>query len=370
MRRSLFKVVGIVLIGLIALAVVILGSALGYRAYRQRENSNALAIHNPNGIQEALYADIGGLRQWLQIRGEDKSNPVILFVHGGPALSMIPFTYRSMRAWEKEFTIVHWDQRGAGRTYLLNGGADTTATGMDQIVDDGLQVSEFVRSRLHKDKIILIGESWGSAVGLEMARRRPDLFVAYIGTGQAINMERAQVLTYRLLLDRVRSEHDETALQRLTTIGPPPYTDPTLRVSEQKILGKYPAKSERVGTFEGMGGDFMSAPGYSLRESYRIIAGATQHRSKLLRDDMKYDATRRGTQFQIPIFFFQGAEDIQAPIQLLNEYEKEISAPQKDLFVFPDGGHNAFYFFSNRFLEELKARVRSLALGAPTQQQR
>jgi pimeloyl-ACP methyl ester carboxylesterase len=339
------------------------GAALGYRAYRQDRNSSALRIHTSNGIDEAKFVDIGGLRQWIQIRGEDKDNPVILFVHGGPALSMIPFTYRSMRSWEKYFT-VHWDQRGAGRTYLLNGGADATASGMQQIIDDGVRVSEFVRSRLHKDKIILVGESCGSAIAMEMARERPDLFYADVGTGQLINLQRADGLTYLLLLARVRSEYDRSAIQRLTAIGAPPYADPSRRTVEQRILAEHPAKSERAGMFDRMGGDFMSAPGYSLRESYQLIAGATQHRAKLVEENQNYSAAGRGKRFEVPVFFFQGSEDIQAPMQLVEEYLRDLTAPAKDLVVFPGGGHNSYFFYSDRFLSELRARVAPLVASA------
>jgi pimeloyl-ACP methyl ester carboxylesterase len=180
MRRVL-KITGLVVVALAMLTGLLLGAALTYRSYRQHQNSVALRIQSPNGIDESMFIEIGGLRQWIQIRGEDRDNPVLLFVHGGPALSMIPFTYRSMRAWEKSFTIVQWDQRGAGRTYLLNGGADATASGMNQIIDDGVRVSEYARRHLRKDRIVLMGESWGSGVALEMARIRPDLFYAYVG---------------------------------------------------------------------------------------------------------------------------------------------------------------------------------------------
>jgi pimeloyl-ACP methyl ester carboxylesterase len=361
MLHRVIKVFVYGLVCVVALIGAVTGSALGYRAYRQHQNGSALRIHSSNGIEEARFVDIGGLRQWIQIRGDDKDNPVILFVHGGPALSMIPFTYRSMRPWEQYFTVVHWDQRGAGRTYLLNGGADDTASGMDQIIDDGIRVSEFVRARLHKDKIVLVGESWGSAVALEMARARPDIFYAYVGTGQAINMPRAEGLTYQLLLARVRSENDERAIHQLEAIGPSPYADPSRRILEQRILAEHPAKSERVGVFDGMGGDFMSAPGYSLRESYQLIAGATQHRAKLVEDDQNYSAARRGMQFEIPVFFFQGSEDIQAPTQLVAEYLRDLTAPAKELVIFPGGGHNSYYFYSERFLGELRARLGPVA---------
>jgi len=268
----ILKILAVAVLGIIVMVGVAAGSALSYRAYRQHQNREALAIHTPNGIEQSMYVEIGGLRQWVQIRGEDRGNPVLLFVHGGPALSMIPFSYRSMRPWEKDYTIVSWDQRGAGRTYFLNGGADNTATGMDQIINDGIQVAEFTRHLLHKDKIILLGESFGSAVSLEMARRRPDLFFADVGTGQAVDMRRAEVLAYEMLLQQVRAEHDEKATAQLMVLGPPPYTDPSRLALEQGIEGDHPGESQG-----SMGADFIFAPGYSLRESFQLIAGATRH---------------------------------------------------------------------------------------------
>ena len=361
MKHRVFKFVGLGIGSLIGVIVFAIAGATAYRAYCQQQNGNALKIQTRNGIDESMFVSIGGLNQWLQIRGEDQANPIILFLHGGPALSMIPFTYRTMRPWEKDFTIVHWDQRGAGRTYLLNGGADETARGMNQIIEDGIEVTDFLRSHLHADKIILVGESFGSTVGLEMTRRRPDLFYAYVGTGQTIDSVQAQVLTYGLLLDRVRLQQDEIAVKRLTIIGAPPYADAALRIEEQRILGDHPAKSEHVGMFAGMSGDYMVAPGYSLRDSYRMIAIATKHRSKLAQENLQYKAASFGRQFAVPLFFFQGTDDIQAPSNLVTDFLKEISAPQKELVLLSGGGHNAYYFLSARFLEELNVRVRPLA---------
>jgi pimeloyl-ACP methyl ester carboxylesterase len=350
------KILGFSLAGLVFLIGVAVCSALGYRAYRQHQNGEALVIHTPQGIDQSMYVEIGGLRQWVQIRGEDRRNPVLLIVHGGPALSMIPFTYRSMRPWEKYYTIVSWDQRGAGRTYILNGGADETATGMDQIRDDGIQVSEVARRLLHQDKIIVLGESFGSAVSLEMVRQRPDLFYADVGTGQAVDMKRAEALAYDLVVRQLRAAHDEKAMAQLLAAGPPPYNDLARLAVVQRIESDHSGEQE-----DSMGADFMFAPGYSLHDSFQLIMGATQHRSKLVAEDANYVAASRGTRFEVPVFFFQGSDDMVAPLQLATEYMNAISAPRKELVVIPGGGHNAFILHSGRFLDELNTRVRPLA---------
>src|SRR5580658_4218585 len=248
------KILGLGLAGILLLVGLAVGGALGWRAHRQLQNAEALAIRTPNGIDQGLYVPIGGLRQWLQIRGEDRGNPVLLVVHGGPALSMIPFTYRSMRSWEKYFTIVSWDQRGAGRTYFLNGGADQTGTGMDQVIDDGVQVAQFARGLLHKDRIIVMGESFGSAVSLEMVRRRPDLFYADVGTGQIVDMPRGEGLAYETLLQQVRAANDDKASAQLLALGPPPYADPSHLLREQRIEAAHPSEPEAT-----LGRDFSYA---------------------------------------------------------------------------------------------------------------
>lgn len=357
----ILRTAGLVLVGAVVLTGIAVGAALGYRIHRQQQNHDALRISSANGIEQGGFVTIGGLRQWIQIRGQDRSNPVILFVHGGPAMSMIPFTYRSMQAWEKFFTIVQWDQRGAGRTYELNGGADATAAGMDQIIDDGAEVADYARNVLHQKRIILLGESYGSAIALEMARGRPDLFYACVGTGQLVDEPRAQRLTYQLLLQRVRAQHDEKATRELVAIGPPPYADASRRVLEQGIEADNPAASER-----NWGPDFLFAPGYSLRDIFQTFIGASRHRSKLVAEDLQYQAVRRGSHFEVPVFFFQGSEDIQAPLELAAEYMAAITAPRKALVVLPGGGHNAFIFYSQRFLEELNSQVRPLATVPPT----
>ena len=165
--------------------LVAVAAAAGYRIHGQHAAASALTIQTPNGIVEAGFQTIGGIEQWIQIRGEDRNNPVILFLHGGPSLSMIPFTWRTMRAWEKQFTIVNWDQRGAGRTYTHNGGAASPATSIDQLIADGIDVAEFARQHLHKRKIILVGESFGTVIGTKWRAEGRICFTPTLAPGRS-----------------------------------------------------------------------------------------------------------------------------------------------------------------------------------------
>lgn len=152
--------------------VVLVTTGLVWRAFRQHQVSEATAIHTSNGIDERRYVRIGGEEQWITIRGQDRNNPAVLVLHGGPGapVSALPGHFL---AWERDFTVIQWDQRGAGKSYTPQ-----AAPSIELMLQDALEVSEFARSRLHLSKIVLVGHSWGSVLGVRMIRARPELFSA------------------------------------------------------------------------------------------------------------------------------------------------------------------------------------------------
>ncbi len=345
----------------IIVAIIVL-AAMSYRAYRQHQISNLLAIRSANGILEAGFVPIGGIQQWVQIRGESRDNPAILFVHGGPGISAIPLSNEAFHSWETAFTVVHWDQRGAGRTYIQSGRSGERMPKLEQIIQDGIEVAEYVRARLHKTKLILIGASWGSVVGIEMVRRRPDLFVAYVGTGQVVNMERNEAVGYRRLMERLHAAGDQRAIERLQQIGPPPYEKLALMGAERQILMAHAPPSEK-NLLLSVALAVTFAPGYSLRDAYDVGSAAFSTRlDPLYAEFMGYDMTRSGTIFEVPMFFIQGADDIQTPTELVQEVFPSLTAPRKELVLVPGGGHSVVFALSTKFLEVLVSRVRPLAM--------
>src|SRR5215467_8193108 len=125
-------------------------------------NARDYVITGPNAIDEARFVEIGGIPQWISIRGEDRNNPVLLFLHGGPGDATNPWGYAGFRTWLKQFTVVQWDQRGAGRTLGRNGPAIGPTITIEQMVRDGIELTELLRTELGQDKVILVGHSWGS----------------------------------------------------------------------------------------------------------------------------------------------------------------------------------------------------------------
>ncbi len=170
--------------------------------FGRERNARDYAITAPNGIDEGRYVPLGGIEQWITIRGEDRKNPVLLFLHGGPGDATNPWSYAVFRTWFKSFTVVQWDQRGTGRTLGKSGPSIASTITIERMRDDGIELAEMLRSTLQKDKILLVGHSWGSTLGAFMAKARPDLFSAFVGTGQVADPRRNTPSPTRLCLPR------------------------------------------------------------------------------------------------------------------------------------------------------------------------
>ena len=178
----------------------------------------------PNAIKEEAFVRIGGIEQWVSIRGQNLDNPVILVLHGGPGVSNAPFA-PAFIPWEKDFTLVEWDQHGAGRTFGRNGAEGTGPLSIDRLTQDGIELTEHLRSRLKKERVILFALSFGSVIALKMVYARPDLFAAYVGSGQFVNAADGDALGYQLTLAQARAVANSEAINALEAMGPPPWPD-------------------------------------------------------------------------------------------------------------------------------------------------
>ncbi|HEY4940286.1 MAG TPA: alpha/beta hydrolase [Rhizomicrobium sp.] len=348
------------LVGLAALVLAVVAIGMGYRAWRQRENGLAMAMAAPNGIEQTGFVAIGGIDQWISIRGRDRANPVILLLHGGPGLAMSPLQLWFV-PWERDFTVVQWDQRGAGLTYGRYGKA-TPDLSEEQIVQDGIELAEYLCRRLHKKKIVLLGHSWGSQIGLQMIRRRPDLFSAYVGTGQAVDNAEAERRGYERLLRMAQSGGDARTVAALKQLGPAPYADADAMMSERRLAAAYAPPGERDYLMKSTP-TALFAPGISLMDLYDNVSGALYSGSRLFAEASAFKAERLGTSFATPVFFFQGDLDDIAPADLVAAYFAKIEAPQKALVRFRGGGHLTLLTMREEFLRQLDVRVRPLAAG-------
>lgn len=356
--RRLATALGVVVL----LVAVLIGCALGYRAIRQHQRAVEMALRGPGAIQEGRYVRIGGVDQWISIRGQDRANPVILIVHGGPGGSMIANGY-FLRGWEKEFTLVEWDQRGAGKTFARLGVEGSGKLSADGIAKDGVEVAEWVGRRLGQRKVILLGHSWGTIVGSQMARLRPDLFSAYVATGVVVEAERGEQLNYDTLLRRLKAEGDSKALAKLAAIPRPPYTQVDQLGAERALVMAHPAPSER--TLQGrVNSTAVISPDFSLRDLWAHGASQRYSGRALYPEIAAYNAYAHGAAFQMPVFIIQGDEDMQTPAVQAQAYFARIAAPSKRLVLLRGGGHRAVIAMPDQFLAALRAYVRPVAMQA------
>ena len=190
---------------------------------------NLRRIVTPNGIEEARMVRIGGIDQFVTVRGQDRRNPVLLVLHGGPGYVHTPFAWWYAHPWEEYFTVVEWDQRGAGKTYLLN---DPKAVGPtltpQRINDDVDEMVQFLRKGLSKQKIFVIGNSWGSYLGIELAHRHPEWLHAYIGVGQVASAPESERRGYAFALAQAEKTGNQAAVAELKSIAPYPRPDAPL----------------------------------------------------------------------------------------------------------------------------------------------
>lgn len=303
------------------------------------------------GIDEEKFIPIGGIEQWLTIKGKDTSKPVILFIHGGPGSVLSPYAEAIFGAWESDYILVNWDQRGAGKTFGRQAPDEVTEDywienplTLDQLVADGIEVTEYLLKHLGKQKVILIGTSWGTALGTKMVLKQPDLFYTYIGHSQFVEFSENLTFAYQKTLQLARESGDTTSTTTLATLGMPPYGDARSLGQLLRIVKNYEREQA------------VPAPA-DWWELARTYDNETDHRDRYNGDDYSFlyfagheklgiqamgadiDFWQDGLEFKIPVFLVQGAHDILTANEISQRYFDAIKAPDKDYFLIPDAAH-------------------------------
>ena len=348
----MLKLAGKALLALVVLLAVAALALGGYRAWRQHEGESALEIPAPNGIDEGLFVDVGGVEQWVTMRGTDRGNPVLLIVHGGPGSALSPLAL-SFLPYERDWTVVQWDQPGAGRTFARAGDTLPPATTVASIAADGIAVTEFVARRLGQSQVVLVGLSFGSVVGLEMARVRPELFVAYVGTGLFVHRDDGRAIARQRVLGRAREQGNAEAVAELEAMGSAPFTN-------VQALNRWTAELTRASDTSAADrvAEILFAPRQSLSDVAGYVGGYVASDEHF--DLGAMDLRRGATNFALPIVIIQGAEDYDTPMELARGYFDSITAPRKEFVALPTGGHTALVDDRANFLAALETYVRPL----------
>jgi pimeloyl-ACP methyl ester carboxylesterase len=317
-------------------------------------------------IDEGFFADIHGCDQWITIRGSDAKNPLLLILPGpGTGICrMAPF----FAPWERDFTIVQWDQPGAGATHAKPGSTSRIGLSYDRLVTDAIAVVELVCKRLAASKLVVLGISGGTIIGLQLIKRRPDLISAYVGTGQVVHWARQDALSYQLVLEQARAAGDRAAIAELEAIGEPPYRNTATDAIKSRHAGALTTVEQLVlaslepAVFAAMRSAPPGAryvPNDIVLEDIATVALVTYD---LLRDEIvAFDAYQLGLEFSVPMFFLQGELDVFAVTSEVKEYANEILAPRKEFILVQGGGHSC-HLLRDSFLSLLNEHVRPRAL--------
>jgi pimeloyl-ACP methyl ester carboxylesterase len=266
----------------------------GLLRFLRTRNQAQYTIRTPRGVDEGRYIPVGGIEQWITIRGEDRSNPVLLFLHGGPGDVTNPWSFTVFAPWLRHFTVVQWDQRGAGRTLRKSGSGDAGTMTLDRMTQDGIAVAEYLKGYLGKPKILLVAHSFGSILGLRMVSARPDLFSAYVGTGQVGDNTRNYAVAFEVLLEKARKSGEVQAVAELQRVGPPPYATG----EGFQIQRKWANRFEGADTFlNGTIGLTLVAPGGSVQDLQDSANGQILSAERLVRQTNVLTSADLGLQF-------------------------------------------------------------------------
>lgn len=342
-----------IILGLIALAVIAV-LILRLVTYHQHR------ITTENGIDEGIFVNIGDQQQYLLIRGEDSSNPVILWLHGGPSGSDAYVNYIFDEHLVDAYTLVSWDQRGCGRTYFRNKDMDPnneTAT-FEQAQADLDEVVDYLRDRFNTEKVIIVGHSYGTMLGSKYTLDHPEKVAAYIGVGQVVSSE-SEIYSYEDALARAKANGDDTT--EMVTAYETYLEDSSLMnmLALRGHVSKYHTQEIQTNTiWMGVASPYMGID--DIHWFLKQLGSLEDYLSlnKQLYDYvMEADVRDYGTEYKVPVGFITGSCDWTTPVKYAEDYCELITAPQKQISIMEGCGHAPQYDLPEEFCKTLRSML-------------
>jgi pimeloyl-ACP methyl ester carboxylesterase len=309
----------------------------------------------PGSIAELTTVKLGGHEQAISIRAADPDKPVLLYLSGGPGQSDIAFARALLQPFEQDFVVVVWDQRGSGKSYAA---LDPTSTyTLEALVGDTLALTEYLRDRFAEEKVYLLGESWGSTLGVLAVQERPDLFHAYIGSGQMVSQRVTDQIIWRDLLAYADRTGNGELYDEVLTLGEPPYRDTPW--ANSLIMGHYglletpytpPAAYVARGEAAGIGQFGLFGSEYSFVENANLIRGLVDMFSLMYPQLQSIDFRADVSELAVPVYVLDGENELRGRRELAHEWFAQLTAPHKEMITYENAGHAVAFEQAEAFL--------------------
>lgn len=311
----------------------------------------------PGSVAELVEVELNGRDQWISIRGRDVNNPVLLFLAGGPGGSQLATVRRTLGGLEEHFVVVNWEQPGAGKSFNV---ADRQALTPETYIADAHQLVSYLQERFGEEKVYVLGESWGSALGIMLVQRYPEQFHAFIGTGQMVVFLENDRLCYDFALNWAQERGDVQKIEQLQKQGPPPYYGAGIAMKQAAYLMdtfNYMNQDPHIpnngfNTF----GDLASVE-YGLWDKVNWVRGPLDTLGIVYPYLWDVDFRQQAAELAVPVYFLIGRHDVNAPVQLTEDYYQLLDAPQKGLIWFEQSGHTPWTTEPALFVNEVVATV-------------
>lgn len=361
-------------VGVVSVALAGMLLAFGYYKYQRARVARAIAIDTATGIDSLEAPIINGVPQWVQIRGHDRNNPVLLFITSGIGMPMMPMAHLFQPAWERDFTVVQWDPRLTGKTSSIEAAAQSIPEGRitETLVQDALEVSRYAAQRTGQRKIGIVAHSFGSVVGLDLVARHPELFYAYVGVGQILDAREQERAAYRFSLDRARRASRQDAIDELEAMRS--YPDDAIAAADRNEKRRlFLTNMKWLMSFHGdfVGGQpherhrraIYLSPAYDLgdiralfkpRQSPLLFGSYLQERLTARFDD-------EDLILRVPVLLFEGRHDQEASSAFIEARYARIQAPHKRLLWLERSAHFPMLEEPDRFQELLRQELLPLA---------
>ena len=286
--------------------------------------------------------EVNNSRQWIYCRGINKNKPILLFLHGGPGTASTGLIRKFVPELENRFVVIHWDQRGAGKSFSAANKQESFT--VEKMIEDVGQLTEIILKKFNRNKIFIMGVSWGSYLGIEAIKRWPQYYTAYIGSGQIVYQNLGEQLSYDYVLQKATNEHNPKAIKDFQNIGYPPYPIkkhvPYL-MKQRKWLGYYGGsfKNQEVQKEFSSFSILWKQEEFDFVDKINWIRGQLRSEKILGPEFRKVDFRQTAINFSIPIYIAQGKHDMQTPTSLVIDWFDSIQSPDKELKIFEESGH-------------------------------